>query len=115
MVACLQTLRNKIMAKLSLKIDPTFPVTVTIPKAGTEAVQIKLVCKHRTKAQLDEFIKSRADKSDADSILDMATGWDLDDAFTAENIEQMCQNYIAAPLEIYREYVSELVKAKAKN
>ena len=103
------------MAKLILAVSPTFPATVTIPKAGAESVTLKLICKHRTKAQLDEFIQSRADKSDADSILDLATGWDLDDAFTAENIETMCQNYIAAPLEIYREYLSELTKAKAKN
>lgn len=103
------------MAKLSLKIDPTFPADVTIPKAGGEPVQIKLTCRHRTKAALDEFIKSRADKQDVDSILDMATGWDLEDAFTAENIEDMCQKYIAAPLEIYRAYVDQLVGAKAKN
>lgn len=103
------------MAKLSLKIDPTFPAVVTIPKAGGESVQIKLTCKHRTKDQFNEFTKSRADKSDADSILDMATGWDLEDAFTAENIEAMCQNYIAAPLEIYRAYIDQLVGAKAKN
>lgn len=103
------------MAKLSLTVSPTFPASVTIPKAGAEPVTLKLTCKHRTKAELDEFIGSRADKSDADSILAMATGWDLEDAFTAENIELMCQNYIAAPLEIYREYLSELTKAKAKN
>jgi len=103
------------MAKLKLAVSPTFPLTVTIPVAGGESAQIKLVCKHRTKAEVDEFIASRADKSDADSILGMATGWDLDDAFNAENIETMCQNYIAAPLEIYREYLGELTKAKAKN
>lgn len=109
------TLRNKIMAKLSLEVSPTFPLTVTIPKAGAEPVMLKLTGRHRTKTQLDEFIKSRADKEDAASILDMATGWDLDDAFTLENIEMMCQNYIAAPLEIYRAYIDQLVGAKAKN
>lgn len=103
------------MAKLILAVNPTFPATVTVPKAGGDPVTLKLTCKHRTKAQLDEFIKSRADKEDAASILDMATGWDLDDAFTPENIETMCQNYIAAPLEIYRAYIDQLVGAKAKN
>lgn len=78
-------------------------------------MQLKLTCKHRTKDGLTEFTKSRVDKSDVDSILDMSTGWDLDDAFTAENIETLCQNYIAAPLEIYKAYIDQLVGAKVKN
>lgn len=103
------------MAKLTLAVNPTFPVTVSISKAGAESVTLKLTCKHRTKAQLDEFIKSRTDKEDVATIQDMATGWDLEDEFTADNIELMCQNYIAAPLEIYRAYIDQLVGAKAKN
>jgi hypothetical protein len=103
------------MAKLSLKIDPTFPATVSIPKAGSEPVQLKLTCKHRTKDELQEFIKTRSEKSDVDSILAMASGWDLEDAFDTENIEALCQKYIAAPLEIYKAYVSALVGERAKN
>ena len=41
--------------------------------------------------------------------------WDLDDAFTVENVELLLQNYMGAALAIYRAYVDELVKAKAKN
>lgn len=103
------------MAKLTLNPSPTFPVLVKIPTAGGETMQLKLTCKHRTKDGLTEFTKSRAEKSDADSILEMATSWDLEDAFTPENIETMCQNYIAAPLEIYKAYIDQLVGAKAKN
>lgn len=103
------------MAKLTLNVSPEFQVTVTIPKAGSEPVTLKLVCKHRTKAALDEFIKSRADKSDTDTIMAMATGWDLDEPFIPENIDSVCQNYIAAPLECYRAYVEQLVGTKTKN
>ena len=103
------------MAKLTLAIAPTFPLTVTIPKAGDSPVTLKLTGKHRTKTQLDEFIKSRADKEDVTSIQDMATAWDLEDEFITDNIDLMCQNYIAAPLEIYRAYIDQLVGAKAKN
>lgn len=103
------------MAKLTLKVDPTFPATVDVPKAGGEPVQLKLVFKHRTKDELTAFTNSRADRSDVESIMDMASGWDLDDAFNAENLAAMCQAYIAAPVEIYKKYIDELVKAKAKN
>jgi len=103
------------MAKLSLKIDPTFPVTVAIPKAGSEPVQIKLICKHRTKDALQEFINSRNEKSDCEGILCMASGWDLEDEFNAENIEDLCQKYISAPIEIYDAYITALVGARLKN
>lgn len=103
------------MAKLSLKIDPKFQATVDIPKAGSEPVQIKLDFKHRTKDELSEFTKTRDDKTDVEYIMDMATGWDLDDEFNAENVNALCQKYITAPIEIYKKYIDELVKAKAKN
>ena len=47
--------------------------------------------------------------------MDMATGWDLEDEFNTENINALCQKYITAPIEIYKKYIDELVKAKAKN
>ena len=103
------------MAKLTLAIAPTFPFSVTIPKAGDAPVTLKLTGKHRTKSQLDDFLKSRAEKEDVASIQDMATGWDLEDEFNGDNIDLMCQNYIAAPLEIYRAYIAQLIGEKAKN
>jgi hypothetical protein len=103
------------MAKLTLKIDPEFKVVVDIPRAGGDPVQIKLTCKHRTKDELASFVKSRAEKQDVESIKEMATAWDLEDEFNEENISLLCQNYITAPVEIYRKYIEELVKAKEKN
>ena len=78
-------------------------------------MQIRLIFKHRTKDEVAEFMKTRADTEDVDSIMDMAAGWDLEDPFNAENIGVMCQNYVTAPIEIYKKYIDELVKAKAKN
>lgn len=95
--------------------NPTFKAKVGIPVAGGEPVIVEFTFKHRTKDALDEFCKTRTDKSDAESILDMATEWEQDEDFNAENIEVMCQNYIASPIEIYRAYLAELNKAKVKN
>jgi hypothetical protein len=103
------------MAKLKLQANPSFVCKVLIPVAGGEPEELVFTFKHRTKSGMDEFIKSRTDKSDTESIMDMATAWDLDDAFSADNLEALCQNYIAAPLEIYRAYIDELTKARIKN
>ncbi|WP_041742285.1 phage tail assembly chaperone [Collimonas fungivorans] len=103
------------MAKLILKAAPTFKAKVGIPVAGGEPVPVEFTFKHRTKSALDEFIKSRADQSDAESLLAMAEAWDLDDEFNQESIELLLENYIGSALAVYRTYIDQLMQAKVKN
>lgn len=101
--------------KLKLVAEPTFKALVNIPVAGCDAVPVMFVFKHRTKDELDEFIKTRADKSDSESFLGMVSGWDLEDEFTPENVETLLQNHIGTALATFRVYVDELVGARVKN
>lgn len=103
------------MAKLSLVAKPTFKAKVGIPVSGGDPVDVEFVFKHRTKTALDEFIKSRSEKSDVESFMDMVDGWDLADEFNAESVELLLENYIGTALATYRKYVDELVQAKLKN
>ena len=103
------------MAKLSLVANPTFKAKVGVPVAGGESIDTVFTFKHRTKDDLDEFIKTRADKSDAESFLDMVSGWDLQDEFTPENVETLLQNYIGTGLAAFRVYIDELIGARVKN
>jgi hypothetical protein len=103
------------MAKLQLDAAPTFQADVGIPVAGGEPVPVKLTFKHRTKAELEKFIKGRAEKSDVDSFLDMVTAWDLEDDFTKKNVEKLLQNYIGAALATFHAYIDQLVQARRGN
>lgn len=103
------------MAKLTLKADPTFPGKVGVPVAGGESVDVIFTFKHRTKKQLDEFIKTRKEKSDVETFMAMVVGWELEDAFTKKNIEELLENHIGTALAAYEVYIFELVKNKAKN
>lgn len=103
------------MAKLSLLAAPTFSAKVGIPLAGGAVVEVEMTFKHRTKDALDEFMQSRAGKSDVETFLDMVQGWELDDEFGKESVERLLQNYIGAGLATYRKYIDELVQAKLKN
>lgn len=103
------------MAKLTLVANPTFKAKVGIPVAGGDPVEVEFTFKHRTKSALDEFIKSRAEKSDVDSFFDMVEGWDLTDTFNRESVELLLENYIGTALTTYRAYIDELVQAKLKN
>lgn len=103
------------MATLKLVANPTFLGKVGIPVAGADPALVEFTFKHRTKTALDEFIKSRADQSDADSVMDMVDGWDLEDVFCKESVELLIENYIGAPLAIFDGYLDHLVRAKTKN
>ncbi len=103
------------MAKLKLVASPTFKAKVGIPVAGGAPAEVEMTFKHRTKSALDEFIKSREDKSDAESFMAMVEGWDLEDAYTKENVDLLLENFIGAALAAYRVYVEELVGARTKN
>ncbi len=103
------------MAKLSLKAAPTFQAPVQIPVAGGESVPVMLTFKHRTRSDLNKFTESRADKSDAQTFLDMVDGWELDEPFNPANVDLLLESYIGAGLATYQTYIDELVKHKAKN
>lgn len=103
------------MGKLKLVANPTFKSKVGIPVAGEKAVEVEFVFRHRTKTDLDAFINSRVDQSDVDSIMAMASGWDLDDEFSADSLKLLTENYIGASVAIYRAYIDTLIANKAKN
>ena len=103
------------MAKLKLVANPTFTAKIGIPVAGGDPVDVVFTFRHRTKTQLDEFVRTRADKPDADSVMEMASAWDLEDPFNRENVELLLENYIGAALAIFRGYVDQLVQAKLGN
>lgn len=110
------------MAKLQLVVSPTFKATVAIAVAGGDSVDVEFEFKHRTKDALEAFVKAGEGRSDINTLKEMAIGWDVEGAelgkvakFDDANIELFFQNYFGAPIAIYEAYLSELVRAKAKN
>lgn len=103
------------MARLSLKPNPTFQAKVAIPVPGAEPVEVEFTFKHRNRAELKAFADSMTDREDVAIIMDMASAWELADAFTAENVAMLVANYFAAPRVIFNSYIEELTKAKEKN
>lgn len=103
------------MAKLKLKADPTFQAAVGVPAAGGAVTEVVMTFKHRTKTQLDEFIKARVGKTDVESFMEMVSGWDLEDPFTEESVRELLENYIGTAQATFFAYIDELVQAKRKN
>lgn len=107
------------MAKLKLIASPTFKAKVEIPVPGSKPIDVEFTFKARTKAKFKEFMDGLKDHGedieDPDLVLDIACGWELEDAFERDNIETLTQNYIGAGRAIVNKYINELTQARLGN
>ena len=101
--------------KFNLSANPTFKAKVAIPVPGSKPADIEFTFKHRSKDALKEFMEDMKEKEDVDLLQDLVSGWDIDDAFNAESLEKMIQNYPGSALAIYQAYMVEMSGARAKN
>lgn len=103
------------MAKIKLEADPTFKAKVGIPVPGSDPALVEFTFKHRTRDAVMKWLAESQESSDVQSVQDVATAWELDDAFNAENIDRLCQNYAGAGFAIVSAYLEELRGARTKN
>lgn len=103
--------------KFTLVAKPTFTAKVAIPIPGQAAEMVEFTFKGRTRDQFADFIESIKDgeAKDVEVIMDIASGWELDDAFDAKNIELLTQNYLGAARAIIDKYLAELTTARLGN
>ena len=101
--------------KLTLTQNPTFRAKVSIPIPGDKATDVEFTFKARTRDQFKEFIEALKDREDVEVIMDIACGWELDDAWSAENVEKLTQIYIGASKAILEKYITELSNARLGN
>ena len=101
--------------KFSLSTSPTFKAKVLIPIPGKSSEPVEFTFKGRTREQFKDFIDGLKDREDVDVILDIASGWELEDAFDKENVEMLTENYIGAARAVIEKYISELTQARLGN
>lgn len=101
--------------KFSLAPNPTFKAKVLIPVPGQSAEAVEFTFKGRSREAFREFMESLKDREDADVVMDIASGWELDDAFDKSNIEKLCENYLGAARAVIEKYLSELTQARLGN
>lgn len=101
--------------KFSLTLAPTFRCKVGIPVPGEKSADVEFIFKGRSREAFKDFIESLKDREDADVVMDIASGWDLEDAFTKENVEILTGNYLGAAKAVIEAYLSELTTGRAKN
>jgi len=103
------------MAKLTLTASPTFKSMVKIPVPGAKAAPVEFKFNGMTKDKFKAWLETLSDKEDADAIMEIASGWDLDDPFNADNVGRLIDQYIGAAKVIFETYINELSAAKLGN
>ncbi|MFA5595944.1 MAG: phage tail assembly chaperone [Pusillimonas sp.] len=101
--------------KFSLTPNPTFKRDVSIPVPGGKTVSINFTFKHKNRDAFKAFIDSLEGRDDVDIVLDVASGWALDDAFNEENLGELTQNYLGSARAILETYIAELSGARKGN
>ncbi len=100
---------------LKLKPDPTFKAQVAIPLHGGGETKVEFDFQHRTRDELEAWLKAGADRDDVDAVLEAARGWELVEPFDRENVSELVQNYIGAARAVVDTYVRELSQARLGN
>lgn len=103
------------MAKLKLNPEPTFKAKVGIPVPGSRPVDVEFTFKHRARDEILAWLDDNRDATDVQSVEQCVVGWGLEDEFSRENVERLCNNYPGAGMAILAAYLDELRGARAKN
>jgi hypothetical protein len=101
--------------KFTLTPSPTFRANVSIQIPGERPAQIEFIFKHRNREEFRKFSEGLEGRGDVEILLDIASGWDLDDAFDEKNLQQLVDNYMGAGRAVLETYVTELTASRAKN
>lgn len=104
----------------SINPNPTFAAEVAIPVAGGGTEKLNLLFKHKRRDDVREFFARASEgadgESDADVLLEIVEGWeDVDAPFSREALDQLVQNYPAAPRAIFDTYLAELTGQRRGN
>lgn len=107
---------------IKLVPDPTFKAKVPVPVPGAGAVETEFIFKHRTREEMQAFIKrvnvpngDEGAMTDVELVMECASGWELADAFTEANVKVFVAQYIGGPTAVFETYVSEMAGARLKN
>jgi len=101
--------------KFSLTPSPTFKAPVSIQVPGGKTVQVEFTFKHRNREDFRELTEGLEGRKDVEILLDIASGWELEDAFEEKNVQKLVDNYLGAGRAVLETYVAELTAARAKN
>ena len=122
--------------KFKIANNPTFKSKVSIPRVGGSEIEVEFEFKYLTRKQLaaideewqaklselnitDETTLSELTDIEVElqikQLKDIVVGWDFDDEFNDENIEQLVETSVFAAKTVIESYQEAYMKAKVGN
>lgn len=108
--------------KLVLVPSPTFTAKVPVPVPGAGTVDTEFTFKHRTREEMQAFVKRVGTPegedgalTDVELVMECASGWELADTFNEANVKEFVAQYIGGPTAVFETYVREMAGARLKN
>ena len=104
------------MAKFKLQPDPTFKAKVKIPIPGVaKESEVEFTFRFRDSDELEALLKRAAEQDVIKTAMEMASGWELSDEFSEDNLKLLQKTYIGALNRLVECYWEEHTKALEKN
>ncbi len=103
------------MARIKLVAEATFKAKVAIPVHGGKDELVEFVFRHRKTVELEKWMATIDGRDKVELLMEMLSGWELEDAFDKDGVQTLVDNYAGAFDRIFDKYLSEMTQAKAKN
>jgi hypothetical protein len=101
--------------KFRLNSSPTFKAKVAIPIPGAKPEQVEFTFKHMPRTEFLEFFDKASGMENVEIVLAIASGWELEDPFTTENVDKLDQQYLGAARAIYDTWRDQLTGSRLGN
>lgn len=104
---------------LKLNPQPTFnaPAMITVP-GQDEPVKIGVTWRHKSRAELEEWLKGLSTRRDDEMLAEVMAGWDesdIDAPYSADALRALLNNYPRAAVDLMTAYSKALYEGRAKN
>lgn len=104
------------MAKMKLTLAPlpdfSLPVEFNLPTGEKQSITFKV--RHMKASEMQDMYKPENQTSDADMIMNIATGWSLEEEFNADNAALLVDYYPGAALALAGAYLQALAGQRVK-
>lgn len=104
------------MANMKLTLgrlaDFQLPVEFSMPNGETASITFKV--RHMKASEVQEMYSSESVTSDSDLIMNIATGWNLEDEFNAENAKELIDLFPGVAVALAGAYLGALAGQRVK-
>lgn len=103
------------MAKFKLKPVSDFKLPIKFVMPNGDEAEIVFTVKHEKASAVNSLFQQETPPSDLEFIKQFATGWDLDEEFNDENLNEAIEFFPAMVVSFSHAYIGALAGNRAKN